>query len=98
MRSIVVCLLWKWTDREDDEPIPQAAKAFMDKVEKASRANGTFHRYQALNYAAAHQDVYGGYGEENRKRLLEIRAKYDPTGMMPKLRPGIIQFSGPHKA
>lgn len=69
----------------------------MDKVEKAARAHGTFHRYQYLNYADGHQDVYGSYGEENKKRLLEISSKYDPDGLMPKLRPGIIQLSGSQK-
>lgn len=65
---------------------------FMEKAETAARARGTFHRYKVLNYSTAHQDVYGGYGEENRKRLLEIRDKYDPDDIMSKLRPGIIQL------
>lgn len=64
----------------------------MHKAEKAARARGTFHRYRVLNYCVSHQDIYGGYGEENRKRLLEIRAKYDPDDIMSKLRPGIIQL------
>lgn len=74
------------------------ADQFVDKVEKAAQAQGTFHRYQYLNYAARHQDVYGSYGEENRKRLLEIKAKYDPEDLMSTLRPGIIQLSGSLKA
>lgn len=64
----------------------------MKKAEEAARTRGTSHRYRVLNYSAAHQDVYGGYGEENRKRLLEIRDKYDPDDIMSKLRPGIIQL------
>ncbi|EHK19936.1 uncharacterized protein TRIVIDRAFT_193312 [Trichoderma virens Gv29-8] len=91
---IVIALLWKWTDIQHDKLISQVADQFVEKVEKATRAYGTFHRYQYLNYAANYQDVYGGYGEENRKRLLEIRAKYDPEGLMSILRPGIIQLSG----
>ncbi|KAL6895104.1 hypothetical protein GGI43DRAFT_386228 [Trichoderma evansii] len=80
------------------EMISQVVDQFVEKVEKATRAHGTFHRYQYLNYAAGHQDVYGGYGEKNKKRLLEISSKYDPDGLMPKLRPGIIQLSGSKKA
>jgi FAD/FMN-containing dehydrogenase len=76
--------------------ISQIADQFVEKVERAARSYGTFHRYQYLNYAAGHQDVYGGYGEENKKRLLEISSKYDPDGLMSKLRPGIIQLSGSH--
>ncbi|UKZ96308.1 uncharacterized protein TrAFT101_011105 [Trichoderma asperellum] len=97
MPLIDISLLWRWTDIQHDKHISQVADQFVEKVEKATRANGTFHRYQYLNYAAGHQDVYGGYGEENRKRLLEISSKYDPDGLMPKLRPGIIQLSGSQK-
>ncbi|KAH8121748.1 hypothetical protein FP744_10002253 [Trichoderma asperellum] len=84
--------VWRWTNIKHDESIYKAANVFMEKAEKAARARGTFHRYRVLNYSAAYQDIYGGYGEENRKRLLEIRAKYDPDDIMSKLRPGIIQL------
>ncbi|KAL7919866.1 hypothetical protein ACQKWADRAFT_300271 [Trichoderma austrokoningii] len=95
---IDISLLWRWTDIRHDGRISQVADQFVEKVEKAARAQGTFHRYQYLNYAAGHQDVYSSYGEENKKRLLEISEKYDPDGLMPKLRPGIIQLSGSQKA
>lgn len=75
-----------------DESIYKAADEFMEKAEKVARARGTFHKYRVLNYCANNQDIYGGYGEENRKRLLGIRARYDPDDIMSKLRPGIIQL------
>ncbi|KAL6815042.1 hypothetical protein J3E69DRAFT_105725 [Trichoderma sp. SZMC 28015] len=95
---IIIAILWRWTDVQHDKMIFDVADQFVDKVEKAARAQGTFHRYQYLNYAARPQDVYGSYGEENRKRLLEIKAKYDPEDLMSTLRPGIIQLSGSPKA
>ncbi|KAM6478460.1 hypothetical protein HDV62DRAFT_370445 [Trichoderma sp. SZMC 28011] len=95
---IIIAILWRWTDVQHDKMIFDVADQFVEKVEKAARALGTFHRYQYLNYAARHQDVYGSYGEENRKRLLEIKAKYDPEDLMSTLRPGIIQLSGSPKA
>ncbi|KAL6823349.1 hypothetical protein V8C40DRAFT_247884 [Trichoderma camerunense] len=95
---IIIAILWRWTDVQHDKMIFDVADQFVDKVEKAAQAQGTFHRYQYLNYAARHQDVYGSYGEENRKRLLEIKAKYDPEDLMSTLRPGIIQLSGSQKA
>ncbi|KAM0466763.1 hypothetical protein ACHAPV_000270 [Trichoderma viride] len=84
--------VWRWTEKKHDESIYKAANMFMEKAEKAALARGTFHMYRVLNYSTGHQDVYGGYGEENRKRLLEIRDKYDPDDIMSKLRPGIIQL------
>ncbi|KAL6802596.1 hypothetical protein GGI42DRAFT_29387 [Trichoderma sp. SZMC 28013] len=95
---IIVALLWRWTDIQHDKIIFDVADQFAEKVEKAAQAQGTFHRYQYLNYADRHQDVYGSYGEENRKRLLAIKAKYDPEDLMSTLRPGIIQLSGSQKA
>ncbi|KAL6786716.1 hypothetical protein J3E68DRAFT_420406 [Trichoderma sp. SZMC 28012] len=95
---IIIAILWRWTDVQHDKMIFDVADQFVDKVEKAARAQGTFHRYQYLNYAARPQDVYGSYGEENRKRLLEVKAKYDPENLMSTLRPGIIQLSGSPKA
>ncbi|OPB41126.1 FAD binding domain protein [Trichoderma guizhouense] len=95
---IIIAILWRWTDIQHDKMIFDVADQFVDKVEKAARAQGTFYPYQYLNYAARHQDVYGSYGEENRKRLLEIKAKYDPEDLMSTLRPGIIQLSGSQKA
>ncbi|KAL7946845.1 hypothetical protein V8C42DRAFT_318922 [Trichoderma barbatum] len=95
---MIIALLWNWTNTQDDELISQAADRFVDRVENAARAHGTWHNYQYLNYAASSQDVYGGYGEENRKRLLDISAKYDPKGLISTLRPGIIQLLGPRQA
>ncbi|EHK47227.1 hypothetical protein TRIATDRAFT_90752 [Trichoderma atroviride IMI 206040] len=94
---IDISLLWSWTDIQHDERISQVADQFVENVEEAARAQATFHRCQHLNYAVGHQDVYGGYGEKNRRRLLEISSKYDPDRLMPKMRPGIIQLSGSQK-
>ena len=33
------------------------------------------------------QDVFGGYGEENRKRLIAISERYDPRGVFQRLQP-----------
>ncbi|KAL7927014.1 hypothetical protein ACQKWADRAFT_327003 [Trichoderma austrokoningii] len=84
--------VWRWADIKHDEAIHKVASLFMEKAENVARSRGTFHRYKALNYSATGQDIYGGYGEENRKRLLEIRDKYDPGDIMSRLRPGIIQL------
>lgn len=66
----------------------------MHKVDHVAKARGVFHPYQYLNYAAGDQDIYGGYGEDNRKKVLEICRRYDAQDLMPKMRPGIIQLSG----
>lgn len=89
---LVFTPVFRWTDKKHDESIYEVANTFQEQAENSARAHGTFHRYRVSNYSTAHQDIYGGYGEENRKRLLEIRDKYDPDDIMSKLRPGIIQL------
>jgi hypothetical protein len=34
------------------------------------------------------QDIYDGYGEENKQRLLDVSRKYDPERVFQKLLPG----------
>lgn len=86
----VICLLWKWAKLEDDEAVLEAASFFVKKVESATQAREKFHPFQYLPYAAGNQRPYRSYGEENRKKVLDIRKRYDPMDTMPKLRPGII--------
>ncbi|KAH8804486.1 hypothetical protein F5884DRAFT_883984 [Xylogone sp. PMI_703] len=87
---VVIALLWCWENAEHDKTILDAAASFMQRVEAAATDRGTFHRYIYLNYAAPEQDIYGSYGKENRKRLLDISGKYDPEQIFSKLRPGYL--------
>jgi hypothetical protein len=89
----VVALLWRWIAADHDKAILGAVARFLKRVEAASLARGTFHRYVYLNYGAPEQDIYGGYGERNKKRLLEISNKYDPKEIFSRLRPGYINWS-----
>lgn len=89
----MVSLLWRWSNIEDDAAILQASSNFLKRVEAAAATRGTFHRYQYLNYASVQQDVYGSYGEENKRRLIKISNKYDPDKTFWKLRsPGAIRL------
>lgn len=56
-----------------------------------SKQMGLYHRYMYQNYADGEQDVFAGYGEENRERLREIQKKYDPEGVFSKLQPGYFK-------
>ena len=50
------------------------------------------HRFIYQNYANISQDVFGGYGEENRERLRMIQTKYDVDGVFSKLQPGYFKL------
>ena len=64
---IVVVLLWRWTDLEHDIVTSSAAAHLPDRVEAAATSHSTFHKYVYLDYAEPEPDIYGGYGEKNRK-------------------------------
>ena len=57
----------------------------------AAKDLGVYHRYIYQNYANITQDVFAGYGEENRERLREIQKKYDPEGVFSRLQPGYFK-------
>ena len=52
------------------------------------KETGTHHRYLYMNYASQNQDVFAGYGEENRKKLREIQKKYDSDDVFHRLLAG----------
>jgi len=63
----------------------------MGRAVTLGKEMGLHHPYIYQNYAAKHQDVYAGYGSENRKRLREIQKEYDPEGVFSRLQPGYFK-------
>lgn len=45
-----------------------------------------------MNYASKDQDVFGGYGAENEKKLRDVQGKYDPDGVFKTLQPGYFKL------
>jgi len=86
---INVCLYWK--NSEDDEIVLQAQTNIINKSVTLDKQMGLHHPYIFQNYARNDQDVFAGYGLENRKRLQEIQKKYDPDGVFSRLQPGYFK-------
>lgn len=81
-----------WTDAADDEVVERASRNVIDKAVALGKEMGLYHRYIYQNYAAHGRDVFGGYGPENRARLLEIQKKYDPNRIFARLQPGYFKL------
>jgi hypothetical protein len=81
-------LVIRWSKAEDDNIMHQFAEEVLKRAVDEAKEMGLYHRYIYQNYAAASQDVFGGYGEENRQWLLEIQRRYDPQGVFSRLQPG----------
>ena len=88
--NINIAIMWK--NAADDGLIEGAAKRVIDRSMEKAEEIGMAHRYLYQNYADISQDVFGGYGEENRQRLREISLKYDPDQVFQKLQPGYFKL------
>ncbi|KAL8940032.1 MAG: hypothetical protein Q9216_003031 [Gyalolechia sp. 2 TL-2023] len=91
-RPTVVNLAFMWSDAADDEKIYAATSKVIQRSIDAAKRLGVYNQYIYQNYAAKGQDVFAGYGEANRKRLIEISKKYDPKGVFQKLQPGYFKL------
>ncbi|KAL8910197.1 MAG: hypothetical protein Q9171_004495 [Xanthocarpia ochracea] len=83
-----------WSDEADDERIMAAAERIIERARNVAREMGLVSRYIYQNYASRGQDVFGGYGVENLRRLREIRRVYDPDGVFQRLQPGYFKLEG----
>lgn len=81
---VIVSLSVHWVDAKDDELARATTRSTMEKFEALIDANKTGHRYRYLNYSAAWQDPFKGYGEANLKFLQDVSRKYDPEGLFQK--------------
>jgi hypothetical protein len=60
----------------------------MRKSANFTMSSGIHHQYKYMNYAMKDDDVFSGYGAENKRRLLDIKARYDPEDVFGRLVPG----------
>jgi len=76
-------------DGNEDELVGKVGKRIVERSEMVAKEMGLWHPYIYINYADGEQDVFQGYGEENRERLRRIQRKWDPEGVFgARLQPG----------
>ena len=91
---ILLNLAYMWSDVADDERIIASTQRIRDGAVKIAESMGLGYRYVYQNYASLDQDVFAGYGEGNKRRLVEISRKYDPEQVFQELQPGYFKLSG----
>lgn len=89
MLALLACP--QWNNAADDDAVNAAVNRFFDKTVALAKEKGLLHPWIYPNYANKGQDVYAGFGEENRKKLKKIQKKYDPEGIFDKLQPGYFK-------
>ncbi|KAH4258075.1 hypothetical protein HBI04_094760 [Parastagonospora nodorum] len=70
------------------ESFNKGLKELIAAIEQLTYAEGVYHPYKYLNFAAGFQDPIGGYGAEQKMKLQQVARKYDPTGMFQRQVPG----------
>jgi hypothetical protein len=85
---VVMGLVIRWSKVEDDAVMREFGDRVLERIVGEAKKMGLHHPYIYQNYAGAGQDVFAGYGLENRLRLMEIQKKYDPEGVFTRLQPG----------
>ena len=82
-----------WSSMDDDARILAAAKLITDGSITTAKGMGLDFRFLYQNYAAEGQDVFDGYGRDNKNRLINISKKYDPSGVFQRLEPGYFKLN-----
>lgn len=88
---IVLQLCPQWDLAQDDETVKAWAARIFAKSAALAEREGLLHRWMYPNYATKGQDVYAGFGEENRRKMKEVQRKYDPEGIFDRLQPGYFK-------
>ncbi|KAI0012284.1 FAD-binding domain-containing protein [Xylariaceae sp. FL0662B] len=70
-----------------------AFKAMFDEIESCARSVDKTVDFRYLNYCDGSQDPFRTYGEENIRKMKEVSAKYDPTGVFQERVPGGFKIS-----
>lgn len=83
---------FQWGDKADDEQVLAIQSNFMEKSIELAKSRGLFNRYIYQNYAYITEDVFSGYGEESKDKLLEVQEEYDPDRVFVDLQPGYFKL------
>jgi hypothetical protein len=70
------------------EGLQKGMKDLIEVIEELTQAEGLYHPFHYLNFAAWFQDPLGSYGQEQKAKLKEVARKYDPTGVFQRQVPG----------
>ncbi|KAF4498239.1 FAD binding domain containing protein [Fusarium agapanthi] len=81
----LMCLLARWENPEDDDALYSTLQLIEDRVNTASKRRGVYQHFKYANYASQFQDLFEGYGEVNRQRLLAISKEYNLEGVFQNL-------------
>lgn len=78
---VIVSFTVNWALSKDDEIVQDITRQAIEQIDTFALENGTHHRYRYINYCAAWQKPFEGYGEENLEFLRCVSREVDPEGL-----------------
>ncbi|TGO55579.1 hypothetical protein BCON_0090g00220 [Botryotinia convoluta] len=72
----IMNLNWGWENEEDDEKVFTALNRFVERIVDSAKEWGLDNQFIYMNYASKDQNVFGGYGEVNEKKLRDIQRNF----------------------
>jgi hypothetical protein len=87
----VICPTFGWPNKENDIMVMGMIQRFLELTTAMAKEHDQHHPFLYQNYAAEFQDVFAGYGKENRRRLRSIQRKYDEDDIFHRLQAGYFK-------
>jgi len=78
----------EWNGTQYDEQVHAWVKETTWAIGNATQEAGVWDPFTYMGDATYFQDIYDGYGAENKQRLLDVSRQYDPERVFQKLLPG----------
>lgn len=81
-------IVFTFQDAAATDGFEEALKDLITLIERLTKAEGNFHPYKYLNFAASFQDPLASYGDVELRRMKKVARRYDPTGVFQTQVPG----------
>jgi len=78
---VIVSFTVNWALSKDDVVVQAITRQAIEQIDTFALKAGTDHRYRYMNYCAAWQKPFEGYGEENLEFLRRVSREVDPQGL-----------------
>ncbi|KAF5672284.1 hypothetical protein FHETE_3782 [Fusarium heterosporum] len=78
----------EWSGDENNDAIFDWIKNTTWTIANATQKAGLYDAFNYMGDAAGFQNIYDGYGQQNKQKLLSISRKYDPLRIFQKYWPG----------
>lgn len=82
---MLLSLKARWTSPADDAYLEEQVRRVYREMKEGAAQRGCLHRFVYMNYAAGWQSPWDEYGDVSKKRLQDVKEKYDPGSVFERL-------------